>query len=452
MIPPLPSREELRRRLRQPVDGASLAVLRISFGVVMAFDALTYLTSGRIERYWLLSGVRFPYEWLTWLEPLPAAGMRGLFWLLFAAAVAVALGWHARLAALVFALGYGYSFLLDQTTYNNHSYLICLLALLLAAVPSGAAFSLDARRRRHAAGASVPAWALWLLRFQVAVPYVFGGLAKLNRDWLLHAQPMKIWLAEDNPRELRLDVFREEWAAYAFSWFGLAFDLAIVPLLLWRRTRAWAFAVALAFHLTNVLIFDIGVFPWLMIGATLIFFPPDWPRRARLAPPRRRPLPPAPTGPPTVRGRAVAAALAVYLALQVLLPFRHFLYPGWVDWTEEGHQFAWRMKLRDKRGVLRFVAVDPARRSMIELRDVDDVLTATQRNMMIHDPELIRRFAHSLAARLATAGLEGHQVRAVSAISLNGRPRQPLVDPEVDLSREPPARGAAPWIVPLRDE
>lgn len=443
----LPSPDELRRALRRPVDAASLTVFRIGFGVVLALHALTYLGSGRIDRYWVLPVVRFPYEWLTWLEPLPPAGLRALFWLLAAAGLALAAGWHARLAALVFGVGYSYAFLLDQTTYNNHVYLVCLLALLMAMVPCGAAFSLDARRNRHAAGDAVPAWALALLRFQIAVPYVFGGLAKLNADWLFHAQPMRLWLAHAGPGEWRPALLREPWMASAFSWGGLVFDLAIVPALLWRRTRPWAFALAVAFHLTNVLIFDIGVFPWLMIWATLLFYPPDWPRRARLVPPRRRPLPSPP--PPRLATRAAAAALAAYLAVQVLLPFRHVLYPGWVDWTEEGHQFAWRMKLRDKRGELRFLAADPAGGPPVELVGVEEVLTANQRNMLRHDPELIRQLAHRLQQGLAGAGLAGRTVRVASDISLNGRPPQPLVDPATDLGSVPPARGAAPWIAPL---
>lgn len=451
MAPRPPTPGALRRALERPLDAASLGVFRIGFGAVLAVNALTYLASGRVDRYWVLPLVRFPYEWLTWLPTLPPAGFHALFWLLAAAGVALAVGWHARAAALVYGLGYSYCLLLDQTTYNNHIYLICLLALTMAVVPASAAFSLDARRRRHRDGEAVPAWALALLRFHVALPYVFGGLAKLNADWLLRAEPMRTWLTHPGAGELRWGWMRHEWAAYAFSWGGLVFDLAIVPALLWRPTRRWALAAAVAFHLTNVLIFDIGVFPWLMIWATLLFLPPDWPRRARFAPPRRRPLPAAPAAAPGLAARAAAALLAAYLALQVLLPFRHVLYPGWVDWTEEGHQFSWRMKLRDKRGELRFVAVDPAGGGRVELTGVEEVLTPTQRGILRHDPELIRQLAHRLQEGLGTAGLAGHRVRVISDISLNGRPRQPLVDPEVDLGLEPPARGAARWIVPLAE-
>ncbi|MDB6039064.1 MAG: Vitamin K-dependent gamma-carboxylase [Verrucomicrobiales bacterium] len=57
---------------------------------------------------------------------------------------------------------------------------------------------------------------------------------------------------------------------------GLLFDLFIVLFLLWRRTRPCAFIVAIAFHLTNNWLFDIGIFPWLAIVLTSLFFAPDW--------------------------------------------------------------------------------------------------------------------------------------------------------------------------------
>ena len=71
---------------------------------------------------------------------------------------------------------------------------------------------------------------------------------------------------------------------YLFSYGGLLLDLFAVPLLLWPRTRNLTYAVTLGFHLMNAQLFNIGMFPWFMICATLLFFPPDWPRRVRPPP------------------------------------------------------------------------------------------------------------------------------------------------------------------------
>ena len=58
--------------------------------------------------------------------------------------------------------------------------------------------------------------------------------------------------------------------------------------------------------------------------------------------------------------KAIAALLTMYLAFQVVLPLRHFAYPGNVSWTEEGHNFSWHMKLRTKRGDALFTVSHPA--------------------------------------------------------------------------------------------
>ena len=138
--------------------------------------------------------------------------------------------------------------------------------------------SLDAWRGRAHCPETVPVWALWLLRAQVGIIYIYGGVAKLNGDWL-RGEPMRTWLRHRVDDPSLASLVAEEWVVGLFSYGGLLFDLLVVPLLLWRRTRALAFVAALGFHLTNAALFQIGIFPWLMIAATTVFFTPDWPRR-----------------------------------------------------------------------------------------------------------------------------------------------------------------------------
>jgi vitamin K-dependent gamma-carboxylase len=442
----------LLARLAAPVDGASsLAVFRICFGLAMLWHVLQYLLGGRLERQYLRPIFFFKFPGFAWAEPASPGLLQALFTGLALAALLIALGLFYRWACAFFCLGITYVFLLDAADYQNHTYLICLLSFLLFLVPAHRSLSLDVWRRPALRSALVPTWALWLLRFQVAVPYVYGGLAKLNADWLVRAQPMRLWLAQGT-EGVWSRVLPADTGGYLLCWGGTLYDLLVIPALLWRRTRLAAFAITVAFHLTNAHVFVIGIFPWLMIAAGLLFFPPDWPRRIHLLRPLRVV---AGAAAPAVRLPALrpvlAALLGLYLVLQLLLPFRHVLYAGNVDWTEEGHRFSWRMKLRDKRGTLRFLAVDRATGRVYPLEGLEAALTSHQRRMMEHDPEMIRQFAHFLAGQLARAGYPGVAVRAETAISLNGRPRQPLVDPTVDLAAQPasPLRHAS-WIVPLQ--
>ena len=234
------------------------------------------------------------------------------------------------------------------------------------------------------------------------------------------------------------------------------------PLLIWPKTRKWAFLAALGFHLMNSQIFVIGVFPWMMMVLTTIYFAPDWPRKAGLigradrgkktskrSKGKREEAPESEWG-WTLGRRAVAVLLGVWLGVQCLLPFRHLLIPGPVDWTEEGHRYAWRMKLRHKDGSLAFEATDRRTGQKTVLQDFEGVLTNVQYRMMLHDPEMIRQFAHALADRLAEASGSEFEIRALNRIALNGREPQPMVDPAVDLTTaETSWLRPAPWIVPL---
>ena len=145
-------------------------------------------------------------------------------------------------------------------------------------LPAERAFSVDALLRRKIRSDVVPAWTLWLLRAQVGIPYFYGGIAKLNSDWIHGGEPMRTWLRPLAKCQVG-PIFTADWVVYGFVIGGLLLDLLVVPLLLWRRTRLFAFAAAVVFNLINAVIFDIGIFPWLMLGALLIFFPPDLMRR-----------------------------------------------------------------------------------------------------------------------------------------------------------------------------
>ena len=146
-------------------------------------------------------------------------------------------------------------------------------------IPAHRAFSIDSLRKPQIRSQTVPAWALWVLAAQMAIVYLYGGLAKLNADWL-QGEPMRMWLTASTDFPVIGSLFTREWMAYLFSYGGLLFDLLLVPLLLWPRTRTFAFVAAVGFHLTNAELFQLGIFPWLAIAATTLFLSPSWPRRA----------------------------------------------------------------------------------------------------------------------------------------------------------------------------
>jgi len=429
-------------KLFRPVDISSTVVFRVAFGAIMLWEVCRYFYFDRIEHHFLAPFFSFKYYGFEWVRAWPGDGMYWHFYVLGALAVLITAGLFYRLASALFFLGFTYIFLLDQALYLNHFYLICLIALILACIPANRAFSLDSLIRPAIRSETVPAWCVWLLRFQVGIPYFFGGIAKLNQDWLT-GSPLRDWLAKRGHYPFIGDFLQTEAGAYFFSYGGLLLDLFIVPLLLWRKTRIPAFILAVIFHLTNAWIFNIGIFPWTMIAATTIFFEPDWPRRLL-----RLSKPIIPDSREATRYSTVAL-LTLFCLFQILFPLRHFLYPGVVHWTEEGHRFAWHMKLREKKAEAYFSLIYPDTQEKIFINP-REFLNRRQYSKMSGRPDMTLQFAYFLADFFEKEGIRP-EVYVDAHASLNGRPSRRLIDPEVDLASAKRNLWPAIWILPLEN-
>ncbi len=240
----------LRSRLFAPVDIAFLVLFRIAFGGIMLWQVWRYFDYGWIQRYYIDPLFHFSYFGFGWVQPWAGDGMYFHFYALGVLAAFIMVGLWYRVSAALFFLGFTYVFLLDQAHYLNHFYLISLISLLMIFLPAHRALSLDALLRPSLRSKTVPAWPLWLLRAQIGIALFYGGLAKLNVDWL-RGEPMRMWLADRTAFPLVGHLFTEEWMVYFISYGGLLYDLLAVPFLLWRRTRLAAFAVTVFFHVSN---------------------------------------------------------------------------------------------------------------------------------------------------------------------------------------------------------
>ena len=409
------------------VPGDSLAFFRRCFGLLVLWQLVSTLFSGRLEAWYHKPQFAFHYPGFSWLHALPAAWLELATLSAMAAAAVLAVdlaGLVYRVAASYLTLFLCYLFLLEETRYLNHGYLICLLAILISVLPRGA---------------QIPRRALFVMRWQIAVVYIFAGIAKIDRDWL-EGWPLHDWLTARSQLPVLGPLLTLESTALFMAWSGMLFDLLIVPGLLYRRTRSLALAAAIVFHMTNALLFSIGVFPWLALAAATLFFEPAWPERQlglTLAQHSDR-----------FRLPAARALAVVWLAIQTLLPLRHWLYPGDVAWTEEGHRFSWRMMLRSKRGELAFVLRSPDGR--LTYVDPQDEVEPWQARKLATRPDLILQYAQHLAQRADSNRKPGAlpiEVRAVGRVSLNGRIPRPLVDPSVDLARVHMSLATATWIL-----
>jgi vitamin K-dependent gamma-carboxylase len=444
-----------------PVDIAVLVYFRVVFGCVMVWEVMRYLVNAWVAEYYVDPVMHFYYWPFSFVQPLP--GLLPWFQSLAMGALAcgIVLGWRYRICSVLFALNFTWVFLSEKANYLNHFYLVVLLAWMMVLLPCHRAVSADARRDRSLRSDTTPVWTLWLLRGQLAVVYVYGGIAKLNGDWL-QAQPMTIWTQDMNDVPVLGPLLVSRWSPWLLSYGGVFFDLLIVPAVLWRRTRWPALGAALVFHATNEIMFSIGIFPYLAMASMLVFLEPDWPRRAAArvaawADARRAQAlfsdpflddPPARPGPRRVARWGPPLAVA-WMVWQCGMPLRHWLYDGNVSWHEQGHNFSWHMKLRTKSSRIR-----------IELRDLGtghnwtvdhtQILAKRQARKMVTRPDMMVQFAHWLAAREGAAGRDIAVYMTVYS-SLNGRKAQLLVDPTVDLSKVELGLAPASWILPLTE-
>ena len=439
----------LKNFLTDPIDGASVAFIRISFAAVMVYWFASHIILGKIEYNYYEPSFLFPYGGFEWVQLWEGRWLHLHFLVGLVAALGMMFGVFYRFSAVIFAIAFTYIFLLDKATYQNHYYFVSLMSILFAISPAERVLSFDAIRKKlpH----TIPRWVLLLLQFQIGLVYFFGGVAKMNLDWI-SGFPMRQVLANKTEHLLIGPFCTQEWFVMFFVWSGMLFDLLIVPLLMWKRTRILAFCMALTFHLLNASLFRIGIFPWAMIFLTTIYFEPDWPRRLLgwlfgSAPESLKPA--KHTGPVPFSRKVLYGFVCVFVFIQVALPFRHLALAENTSWTERHHHFSWHMKLRAKNSVVRFYAFHE-KSGQASLFKLQDHLKLHQLLRMSRDPWMIRSFARFVESEILKEGFSEDEiaVRVFALSSLNGRTPQLLIDPKVDLTQDKLPDG---WIMPLKE-
>jgi len=441
-------RASLFAHLDRTVDGAWLGAFRMLFGAAMCISMLRFIVYGWIDPFFVTPRFHFKYYGFEWLEPLSRVGMHALFWTLAGLALSIALGLWFRAATWLFVLGFSYLQLVDVTTYLNHYYLASLLGILLALSPADRWGSVHRGRKSERTPGQIPLAWLYLFRLQVGTVYTFAGLAKANADGLIHAQPLRIWLASRTDLPLIGALFKLDGAALVMSWTGFLFDVCVPWLLLIPRVRPFAFGAVISFHLLTRLLFPIGMFPVIMVLSALVFFSPSWPRRL-LARPKR------PTGPALIHSepprarqpRWVLAAMLLYCCVQVALPLRFLAYGGNVRWHEQGMRFSWRVMVREKNGSVTFV-VRQKTTGRSWYVSPHAYLTRAQEREMSGQPDLVLQLSHYIRDDYERRGFGAVEVRADALVSLNGRRMRRLIDANIDLAAISDGVERADWILP----
>ena len=430
-----------------------LALYRIGFGILVMFSLARFALNGWIESLYLEPDFHFSYYGFSWVKPIGIYTYL-VFLICFSSALFVSIGYKYRFAIITLFLSFTYIELMDKTTYLNHYYLISCISFLMIFLPCASYFALDSKKN-----IKVPQWTIDSLKFLIVIVYVYAGLAKINSDWLLHAQPLKIWLrAKYTIPIIGETLLQKNFSYYLFSWGGMIYDCIIPFLLLYKRTRYFAFFMVLVFHImTRILFPPIGMFPYIMIFSCIIFFDNgvhkkilDFIRNIlKLKVKNDNKF--DSNSSRIIKHRFILPILSLFFILQIIFPLRSIFYPGELLWTEQGYRFSWRVMLIEKAGYTTFKVVDNSS-NKFQLVDNMEFLTPFQEKQMSFQPDMILEYAHYLGATFEKRGFKDVSVYADSYVTLNGRPSKRFIDPKVDLLKQKNDLKHKTWILPLKDD
>lgn len=415
------------------VSIAPLVTFRILFGLLMLISVVRFWFNGWITSQYINPEFYFPF--FPWIKPVPGIGMYMVFGFMTLATLGIIFGWFYRLSASVFFLLFSYVELIDKTNYLNHYYFVSLVAFLLMLLPAHHSFSMDVKRGAVKSTSTCAVLYINALKLQLGMVYFFAGVAKINADWLLKAQPLQLWLSAHVHKPIIGELFRWKITAFLFSWTGTLYDLTIPFFLSRRKTRVPAYLAVVGFHLITYWLFPIGMFPFIMIGATLIYFPASFHEKllSHLSQLPKE-VNTAFLSPSDKKTNAWKfGALAIFFVFQVLFPFRHLAYPGDLFWTEQGYRFSWRVMLMEKAGHATFTIYDRHSDRKVQAANYE-YLTPQQEKMMATQPDMMLQYAHFLASEYQSKGFENPIVTVDAFVTLNGRRNKRFIDPDTDLA------------------
>jgi len=405
---------------------APLVVFRIFFGFLLAAESFGAIATGWVKNVLIEPKFTFSFIGFEWLQPLPGYGMYFYFVLMGIFGIAIMLGYRYKIAIIGFTILWAGVYFMQKTAYNNHYYLLLLISLYMVFFPANHSFSLDVKQNRVAEQFVIPKWIGLVFIVQVTFVYVFAAFAKIYPDWL-NGTFTKLLLQGAAPNSFFLDIFSKP-AFYLFiAYMGIGYDLLIVPLLLFKKTRTIALLFSIVFHIFNAIFLQIGIFPFFALSFSLFFYPSETINRIFLK--RKNDTYPNET---TFFGTKILYFFFIpFLFIQFLLPLRHYLIKGDVLWTEEGHRLSWRMMLRKREGFITFKIRDNAT-NLTTIHDFSKNVTPKQMAALSTKPDFIWQYCQHIKSE--------YQGKDVSIFidcqnSINNGAFKTLIDPKQDFAK-----------------
>ncbi|MEC3905957.1 HTTM domain-containing protein [Tamlana sp. 2201CG12-4] len=437
----------LNNWLFRHIDNTSLIVFRIIFGLLCFLESVGAIFTGWVKRTLVDPDFTFNFIGFEWLQPLPGHGMYYYYALMGIFGLLIMLGYKYRLSMICFTLMWSATYLMQKSSYNNHYYLLMLLSAIMVFLPANKYASLDAKINPEIKRYSMPQWCRWVIILQLFIVYSYASIAKLYPDWL-DTTVIESLMKGKQDYFLIGQLLQQKWVHYILAYGGIIFDGLIVPLLLFKPTRKYAFMASVFFHLFNSIVFQIGIFPYLSLAFTVFFFPSEVIQNRFL-----KKKPHYSSGAVIVPGLKTLwfIVFTVYFLFQIGLPLRHHFIEDNVLWTEEGHRLSWRMMLRSKSGYATYWVENKETGKRHKI-DLTQYLSAKQIKSASTKPDVIWQFAQRLKQKFNSDG-QDVSVFVNCLVSVNGKPIKNLIDPEVDIANETwQVFKHNTWILPSKQE
>ena len=449
---------------KNPVSIFPLIVFRISFGLILFISTLRFILKGWVTDLYIKPTYFFTYYGFDWINPVSNNFIYIAFFLLLVCSLMITFGLFYRYSSLLFFILFTYIELIDKTNYLNHYYFISLISFLMIFLPANRFFSVDNIIGICNERTIVKAWQINIIKLQVGIVYLFAGVAKLNYHWLIEAQPLTNWLKHQSDFPIIGSLFLYDTTAYLFSWAGAIFDLVIFFVLANKKYRIHGYVIVVVFHILTSIMFPIGVFPLVMIVATLIFFSDQFHQNVLSFLGKKNTsisIKNKEDNQGNKVDKLIKAVLISFFILQLLIPFRYLLYPGKLFWTEQGYRFSWRVMLIEKAGYAQFYIHEPKmkRKMLIETRNF---LTPQQEKMMSTQPDMILQFAHYLSSEFKDSTIletngeiiklgNNPKITAEVKVSLFNKGSKDFINQNTNLSMENRGFMNKEWILPYED-
>jgi Vitamin K-dependent gamma-carboxylase len=273
----------------KPEPTSTLAVIRIVFGLLIF--AWTLSLAGDLAAFFGDSGVlpKQPEVGGVW-GVLGIASSDAVVQLLFAvllvASLALALGYHTRLAAVLVFIGVMSFERRNPYVFNTGDWLVRVMAFYLALAPSGAALSLDRWRANRSRFWEFPLrapWALRLMQIQLSVIYIAAVWDKLQgTTWNNGTATSYVFRITDVGRfPVPGFITHSVFLSNLMTFGTLAIELSVGVLVWNRRLRPWVLLAGGLLHVGIEYSIRVGFFSLAMLTLYISFLDPGW-AQARL--------------------------------------------------------------------------------------------------------------------------------------------------------------------------